>query len=56
MRSLQVIDKLFLRNDELEIKGIFIHLPFLPLKRKYEKNYIVMYRYSFEKHGKLNQR
>ena len=35
----------FLRNDELEIMGIFIHLPFLPLKRKYEKNHIVMYRY-----------
>ena len=35
----------FLRNDELEIKGIFIHLPFSLLKRKYEKNHIVMYRY-----------
>ena len=35
----------FLRNVELEIKGIFIHLPFSLLKRKYEKNHIVMYRY-----------
>ena len=32
-------------NNELEIKGIFIHLPFLPLKRRDEKNHIVMYRY-----------
>ena len=41
----QVIDKFLLKNDELEIKGIFIHLPFLPLKRRYEKNRIVMYWY-----------